>query len=150
MDTKMKMGTTAIRNLLFSKINYNMNDPQKKRLDVLVKYINQRIKQLDDGIKLIKTNKLKLLLPQNAELPSREKMRYSFALSVYFMLVSAQQSPKKNKLTREQCDNLTSDINFLIKKYNLDQKKDRFGYDKNACTKKYKSKKNCTKKMCGG
>ena len=25
MDTKMKMGTTAIRNLLFSKINYNMN-----------------------------------------------------------------------------------------------------------------------------
>ena len=116
MDTKKNISTTAIRNLVFSKINYNMNDPQKKRLDVLVKYINQRIKQLDDGIKLIKTNKLKLLLPQNAELPSREKMIYSIALSVYFMLVSAQQAPKKNKLTREQCDNLTSDINYLIKK----------------------------------
>ena len=150
MDTKKNISTTAIRNFMFSRINYNMNDPQKKRLDVLVNFINRQFKQWEDGIKLIKKNKLKLLLPQNKELPSIEKMKYAFALSVYFMLVSAQQAPKKNKLTREQCDNLTSDINYLIKKYKIDLKKDRFGYDKNACTKKYKTAKNCTKKMCGG
>jgi hypothetical protein len=148
MDTKKIMNTTAIRNLVFSKINYNINDPQKKRLAAINNYINEQVKKYKMGIKVIKKNMN--TLPELVKKTPIELIKYSYALSSYFILVSLQSAPKKNNLTREQCDAVASDINYIIKKYNINQKKDRMGYNKNACTKKYKSKKNCTKKMCGG
>jgi hypothetical protein len=148
MDTKKIMNTTAIRNLVFSKINYNINDPQKKRLAAINNYINEQVKKYKMGIKVIKKNMN--TLPELVKKTPIELIKYSYALSSYFILVSLQSAPKKNNLTREQCDAVASDINYIIKKYNINQKKDRMGYNKNACTKKYKSKKNCTAKMCGG
>jgi hypothetical protein len=148
MDTKKIMNTTAIRNLVFSKINYNINDPQKKRLAAINNYINEQVKKYKMGIKVIKKNMN--TLPELVKKTPIEQIKYSYALSSYFILVSLQSAPKKNNLTREQCDAVASDINYIIKKYNINQKKDRMGYNKNACTKKYKSKKNCTAKMCGG
>jgi len=148
MDTKKIMNTTAIRNLVFSKINYNINDPQKKRLAAINNYINEQVKKYKMGIKVIKKNMN--TLPELVKKTPIEQIKYSYALSSYFILVSLQSAPKKNNLTREQCDAVASDINYIIKKYNINQKKDRMGYNKNACTKKYKSKKNCTTKMCGG
>jgi hypothetical protein len=148
MDTKKIMNTTAIRNLVFSKINYNINDPQKKRLAAINNYINEQVKKYKMGIKIVKKNMN--TLPELVKKTPIEQIKYSYALSSYFILVSLQSAPKKNNLTREQCDAVASDINYIIKKYNINQKKDRMGYNKNACTKKYKSKKNCTAKMCGG
>jgi hypothetical protein len=148
MDTKKIMNTTAIRNLVFSKINYNINDPQKKRVAAINNYINEQVKKYKMGIKLVKKNMN--TLPELVKKTPIEQIKYFYALSSYFMLVSLQSAPKKNNITREQCDAVASDINYIIKKYNINQKKDRMGYNKDGCTKKYKSKKNCTKKMCGG
>ena len=150
------MSTEDIRNAMFSKINYNINDPQKKRLAVLVGFINRAVKKYKDSLKIVEKNNF---FSQGQKKPSIESIVYMYALGSYMMLVSLQSAPKKNNLTKEQCDAITSDINFLIKKYNIDQKKDRLSYDKDGCSKKYKSKKSgkksCTKKMrskkmCGG
>lgn len=150
------MSTADIRNAMFSKINYDINDPQKKRLAVIVGFINRSVKRYKDGLKIVEKNNF---FPQGQKKPSIESIVYMYALGSYMMLVSLQSAPKKNNLTKEQCDAITSDINFLIKKYNIDQKKDRMSYDKDGCSKKYKSKKggkkSCTKKMrskkmCGG
>lgn len=155
MDTKINMSTSDIRNLMFSRINYNINDPQKKRIASIVKFINKQVKKYKESLKVIEKNKvlhyLHKLLPESEEKKlSLEQVKYGYALSSYFMLVSLQSAPKKNNLTKEQCDAVASDINYLIKKYNINQKKDRLGYNKDGCTKKYKTKKNCTKKICGG
>ena len=154
------MSTEDIRNAMFSKINYDINDPQKKRLAVIIGFINRSVKRYKDGLKIVEKNNF---FTQVQKKPSIESIVYMYALGSYMMLVSLQSAPKKNNLTKEQCDDITSDINFLIKKYNIDQKKDRLSYDKDGCSKKYKSKKggkksgkkSCTKKkrskkMCGG
>jgi len=152
MDEKTNMSFSDVRNLVFSRINYNINDPQKKRVAAIVNFINEQVKKYKAAIKILKKNNfLDKLLPQLEEKPlSIEQVKYGYAVSSYTMLVSLQQAAKKNKLTKEECDNVTSDINYLIKKYKIDQKKDKMGYNKDGCTKKYKTKKNCTKKMCGG
>jgi len=148
MDTKTNMSFSDVRNLVFSRINYNITDPQKKRVAAIVNFINEQVKKYKTGLKLAKKNMN--TLPELVKKTPIEQIKYSYALSSYFILVSLQSAPKKNNLTREQCDAVASDINYIIKKYNINQKKDRMGYNKNACTKKYKSKKNCTAKMCGG
>ena len=148
MDEKNNMSFSDVRNLVFSRINYNINDPQKKRLAAIVNFINEQVKKYKMGLKLAKKNMN--TLPELVKKTPIEQIKYFYALSSYTMLVTLQQSPKKNKLTREQCDAVTSDINYLIKKYKIDLKKDRMGYNKDSCTKKYKTSKNCTKKMCGG
>lgn len=141
------MSTEDIRNAMFSKINYNINDPQKKRLAVLVGFINRSVKRYKDSLKIVE--KMKFFLQGQKKIPI-ETIVCMYALGAYMMLVSLQSAPKKNNLTKEQCDDITSDINFLIKKYKIDQKKNRLSYDKDGCSKKYKRKKNGTKKMRGG
>ena len=141
------MSTEDIRNAMFSKINYNINDPQKKRLAVLVGFINRAVKKYKDSLKIVE--KMKFFLQGQKKIPI-ETIVCMYALGAYMMLVSLQSAPKKNNLTKEQCDDITSDINFLIKKYKIDQKKNRLSYDKDGCSKKYKRKKNGTKKMRGG
>lgn len=148
MDEKKNMSFSDVRNLVFSRINYNINDPQKKRVATIVNFINEQVKKYKMGLKLAKKNMN--TLPELVKKIPIEQIKYFYALSCYTMLVSLQSAAKKNKLTREQCDDVTSDINYLIKKYKIDQKKDKMGYNKDGCTKKYKTKKNCTKKMCGG
>lgn len=152
MSAKINMSTTNIRNLMLSRINYNINDPQKKRIAAIVNFVNQEVKKYKAAIKILKKNNfLDKISQQLEEKPLLiEQIKYMYAVSSYIMLVSLQQAQKKNKLTKEQCDNVTSDINYLIKKYNIDLKKDKMGYNKDSCTKKYKTKKNCTKKICGG
>ena len=141
------MSTEDIRNAMFSKINYNINDPQKKRLAVLVGFINRAVKKYKDSLKIVE--KMKFFTQGQKKIPI-ETIVCMYALGAYMMLVSLQSAPKKNNLTKEQCDDITSDINFLIKKYKIDQKKNRLSYDKDGCSKKYKRKKNGTKKMRGG
>lgn len=151
MDEKNNMSFSDVRNLVFSRINYNINDPQKKRVAAIVNFINEQVKKYKTGLKLAKKNMN--TLPELVRKTPIEQIKYFYALSSYTMLVSLQSAAKKNKLTKEQCDAVTSDINYLIKKYKIDQKKDKMGYNKDGCTKKYKSKQskqNCTKKMCGG
>jgi len=148
MDEKTNMSFSDVRNLVFSRINYNITDPQKKRLAAIVNFINEQVKKYKTGLKLAKKNMN--TLPELVKKTPIEQIKYFYALSSYTMLVSLQSAAKKNKLTKEQCDAVTSDINYLIKKYKINQQKDKMGYNKDSCTKKYKTKKNCTKKMCGG
>jgi hypothetical protein len=140
------LNTADIRNAMFSKINYTINDPQKKRLAALVGFINRSVKRYKDILKIVEKNNF--VSKEQKKLPTQSVV-YMYALGSYMMLVSLQSASKKNKLTKEQCEAITSDINFLIKKYNIDQKKDRLGYDKDGCTKKYKSKNRSTKKRGG-
>ena len=56
MSAKINMSTTNIRNLMLSRINYNINDPQKKRIAAIVNFVNQEVKKYKAAIKILKKN----------------------------------------------------------------------------------------------
>ena len=91
------MSTEDIRNAMFSKINYNINDPQKKRLAVLVGFINRAVKKYKDSLKIVE--KMKFFLQGQKKIPI-ETIVCMYALGAYMMLVSLQSAPKKNNLTK--------------------------------------------------
>jgi hypothetical protein len=56
MDEKTNMSFSDVRNLVFSRINYNITDPQKKRVAAIVNFINEQVKKYKTGLKLAKKN----------------------------------------------------------------------------------------------
>ena len=99
MSAKINMSTTNIRNLMLSRINYNINDPQKKRIAAIVNFVNQQVKKYKAAIKILKKNNfLDKISQQLEEKPlSIEQIKYMYAVSSYIMLVSLQQEQAQKK-----------------------------------------------------
>ena len=121
------------KNSMFAKwmkrIKYNINDPEKKRIQAILNFIDKETKK-----------ETKRRNERRHTKPTIESMKYRQALRAYIMLGVVHKRPKQYNIDKEECHNLKNDIEYLIKKYHLTERNMR-GFDKTVCDRKFKTKK---------
>ena len=112
------------------KIKYNPNDPEKKRIQSIITFINKETqketKKINEG--------------HNTK-PTIESMKYWQAHNAYVMLNIVHKMPRRFNINKDQCYNLKNDIEYIIKKYNFTERH-RCKFDNTVCDRKFKTKKN--------
>ena len=122
------------KNSMFAKwmkqINYNVNDPEKQRIEALTTFIKNATKK-----------ERKRRYEVHGTTPTMETMNNWYALNAYIMLTIVHRMPRRFNINKDQCTTLKTDIEYLIKKYKLSKRQTR-KFDKTLCDKKFKRKKN--------
>lgn len=111
------------------KIKYNINDPEKKRIQAILNFIDKETKK-----------ETKKRNERRNTKPTIESMKYWQAHSAYVMLGVVHKRPKQFNIDKEECHNLKNDIEYLIKKYNFTERHKR-GFNKTVCDRIFKTKK---------
>ena len=112
------------------KVKYNVNDPEKKRIQAIINFINKETKK-----------ETKKRNERHHTKPSVESIKYYQANNAYIMLNIVHKMPRRFNINQEQCNNLKNDLEHVIKKYNFTEKHRR-DFDNTVCDRKFKTKKN--------